>query len=44
MKIKYPNVGAGLVPAQIENFGRIAENIYLETNDRYKNIKLHNYQ
>ncbi len=38
-------VGAGLVPAQIENthFGNKVEKIYLEMQEKYINIKLHDY-
>jgi REP element-mobilizing transposase RayT len=39
------NVGAGLVPAQVNktHFGKIIEDIYLIMENRYKNIKLHDY-
>lgn len=38
-------VGAGLVPAQMKNtnFGNIVEKIYLEIEEKYQNIRLHDY-
>ena len=38
-------VGAGLVPAQVEktHFGNKVEKIYLEMQEKYINIKLHDY-
>ena len=39
------SVGAGLVPAQIKNtnFGNTVEKMYLEIEEKYQNIKLHDY-